>query len=170
MASKDEILLKLLRQQGPVDENLGICRLIYHYSWDFIRRERGCWAASLRAATGERRSSKRAAQLRNKLKCVTLGNKKRPIAIDLGLRLRLINSLTVAQEMTHLHTISLIKGRVKIIDQSPRVLALLSLGRTVIYTIALWNVITLPHCVTTGKISIVKAQTHASVCWSANVC
>lgn len=59
--------------------------------------------------------------------------------------------------MSNLHTISLIKEGVNIIDQSPRILALLSLGRTVIYTITRWNVITLSHSVTTGKISIVKA-------------
>lgn len=59
--------------------------------------------------------------------------------------------------MSNLHTISLIKEGVNIIDQSPRILALLSLGGTVIYTITRWNVITLSHSVTTGKISIVKA-------------
>lgn len=60
--------------------------------------------------------------------------------------------------MTNLHAISLIKGRVNIIDQSPRILALLSLGGTVIYTITRWNVITLPHCVTTGKLALLKLK------------
>lgn len=62
----------------------------------------------------------------------------------------------MAQKMTQLYTTPLFIRGTLIIDQLPRVLALSSLGRAVIYAITHWNVITHPHCVTSRKISIVE--------------
>lgn len=137
-------------------------RLYLASFWDVIRPVRVCswgWLSSL--AEGRywgmfKLELSSSAVLWSKLKCCTLGNNL--ISKDVGLCLCLINSLTVAQEMTNLHTRSLIKERVNIIDQSPGILALLSLGGTIIYTITRWNVITLPHCVTTRKLALLKLK------------